>query len=279
MFERYTERARRVLFFARYEASQLGHLSIESEHLLLGLIREGKGLTSRIFARSHLSLENIRREVEERTIFHERVSTSVEIPFTPEAKRVLGFAAEEADRLRHNYIGTEHLLLGVLREERSVAAEILMGKGMRLDTVREDIVELLNDKSNLISADESGIRDYRSGTPRFLPSRTVHIAYNLASPHRGSWIEPLEAVWGAYGFTLRQIVAHAWDVDVSRVRLDSPRDNDETMRYDFMIALPTDDSRSVIPELLRAAIQQQLDVNVARADGDPPTIVVTPSSA
>src|SRR5213594_3994288 len=76
MFERYTERARRVLFFARYEASQLGSISIETEHLLLGLIREGKGLTSRIFARSRLSLENIRKEIEGRTVFREKVSTS-----------------------------------------------------------------------------------------------------------------------------------------------------------------------------------------------------------
>src|SRR6202163_4528485 len=147
MFERYTERARRVLFFARYEASQLGSISIETEHLLLGLIREGKGLTSRIFARSHLSLENIRKEIEGRTVFREKVSTSVELPFSAETKRVLQFAAEEADRLLHNYIGTEHLLLGILREERSVAASILLEKGMRLNTVREDIVSLLNEKT------------------------------------------------------------------------------------------------------------------------------------
>jgi ATP-dependent Clp protease ATP-binding subunit ClpC len=152
MFERYTERARRVLFFARYEASQLGSVSIETEHLLLGLIREGKGLTSRIFARSHLSLENIRKEIEGRTVFREKVSTSVEIPFSAETKRVLQFAAEEADRLLHNYIGTEHLLLGILREERSVAASILMEKGMRLNTVREDIVQLLNEKTTLTRA-------------------------------------------------------------------------------------------------------------------------------
>jgi ATP-dependent Clp protease ATP-binding subunit ClpC len=147
MFERYTERARRVLFFARYEASQLGSISIETEHLLLGLIREGKGLTSRIFQRSHLSLESIRKDIEGRTVFREKVSTSVEIPFSGETKRVLQYAAEEADRLLHNYIGTEHLLLGLLREERSVAASILMEKGMRLHTVREDIVQLLNEKT------------------------------------------------------------------------------------------------------------------------------------
>ena len=77
MFERYTERARRVLFFARYEASQIGSISIETEHLLLGLIREGKGLTSRIFARSHLYLENIRKEIESRSVLREKISTSV----------------------------------------------------------------------------------------------------------------------------------------------------------------------------------------------------------
>jgi ATP-dependent Clp protease ATP-binding subunit ClpC len=147
MFERYTERARRVLFFARYEATQLGSTSIETEHLLLGLIREGKGLTSRIFARSHLSLESIRKEIESRTVFREKVSTSVDIPFSADTKRVLQFAAEEADRLLHTYIGTEHLLLGILREERSVAASILYEKGMRLASVREDIVQLLNEKT------------------------------------------------------------------------------------------------------------------------------------
>src|SRR5215216_4612659 len=155
MFERYTERARRVLFFARYEASQLGSISIETEHLLLGLIREGKGLTSRIFARSHLSLENIRKEIEGRTVFREKVSTSVEIPFSAETKRVLQFAADEADRLLHNYIGTEHLLLGILREERSVAASILMEKGMRLQSVREDIQQLLSEKTTLTRVKET----------------------------------------------------------------------------------------------------------------------------
>jgi ATP-dependent Clp protease ATP-binding subunit ClpC len=155
MFERYTERARRVLFFARYEASQLGSISIETEHLLLGLIREGKGLTSRIFQRSHLSLDTIRKDIEGRTVFREKVSTSVEIPFSGETKRVLQYAAEEADRLLHNYIGTEHLLLGLLREERSVAASILMEKGMRLHAVREDIVQLLNEKTTATRVKET----------------------------------------------------------------------------------------------------------------------------
>lgn len=145
MFERYTEGARRVLFFARYEASELGNLSIETQHLLLGLIREGKGLTCRIFARANISLEELRQEIVGRTAFQEKVATSVEIPFSAETKRVLEHTADEANRLRHDYIGTEHLLLGILREERSVAASALTGKGLRLDAVRDAIVEILNE--------------------------------------------------------------------------------------------------------------------------------------
>jgi ATP-dependent Clp protease ATP-binding subunit ClpC len=135
------------LFFARYEASQLGSVSIETEHLLLGLIREGKGLTSRIFARSEVVLDSIRKEIEGRTVLREKVSTSVDIPFSSDTKRALQYAAEEADRLLHTYIGTEHLLLGILREDRSLAASILMEKGLRLNSVRDDVVSLLNEKT------------------------------------------------------------------------------------------------------------------------------------
>jgi ATP-dependent Clp protease ATP-binding subunit ClpC len=155
MFERYTERAKRVIFFARYEAAQLGSTSIETEHLLLGLIREGKGLTSRLFSKSHLSMEGLRKEIEGRVVIKEQVSTSVEIPLSAESKRVLSYAAEEAERLVHNYIGTEHILLGILREEKSVAASILAEKGMRISTVREDIIQELNQKATMSKAKET----------------------------------------------------------------------------------------------------------------------------
>ena len=143
MFERYTERARRVLFFARYESSQLGHLSIETEHLVLGLLRENNGITRRIFERRHIGLEDLRQDIEGRRPVQEKLPTSVEIPFSTDTKRALHFAAEEADRLNHAYIGTEHLLLGILRVPESVAASILMDRGFRVEAVREDIVELL----------------------------------------------------------------------------------------------------------------------------------------
>ena len=144
MFERYTERARRVLFFARYEASQLGSLSIATEHLLLGLLREGKGLTSRIFTIAHLSLENLRREIEEQTVFRAKVPTSQEIPFDPAVRRALQAAANEADLLLHNYIGTEHLLLGLLGDDSTLAGRLLAAHGLRLQEVRDQIVRLLS---------------------------------------------------------------------------------------------------------------------------------------
>ena len=98
MFERYTEKARRVILFARYEASQFGSPYIESEHLLLGLLREDKALSNR-FLRSQVPLESIRKQIEEHTPMREKVSTSVDLPLSNECKRVLAYAAEEAERL------------------------------------------------------------------------------------------------------------------------------------------------------------------------------------
>jgi ATP-dependent Clp protease ATP-binding subunit ClpC len=143
MFERYTEHARRLLFYARYEAGQLGSTSIEPEHVLLGLARVGQGVAGRILAASDLSLTGLRSEIKARTTCGEILPTSVEIPFSPETKRVLDAAAQEADRLAHGYIGAEHLLLGLLREEGSPAASILMMHGLHLDEVRTQIVGLL----------------------------------------------------------------------------------------------------------------------------------------
>src|SRR5262245_61622891 len=114
MFERYTERARRVIFFGRYEASQFGSSVIEAEHLLLGLIREDKNLTSRFLNHSS-SVENIRKEIEGRAVIREKVSTSIDLPLSNECKRILAYANEEAEQLHHRHIGTEHLLLGILR--------------------------------------------------------------------------------------------------------------------------------------------------------------------
>jgi len=138
MFERYTEKARRVIFFARYEASQFGSPYIETEHLLLGLLREDKALSYR-FLRPHASVESIRTQIEGHTTIREKVSTSVDLPLSNECKRVLAYAAEEAERLSHQHIGTEHLLLGLMREKGSMAATVLREEGMDLEELRRAI--------------------------------------------------------------------------------------------------------------------------------------------
>jgi ATP-dependent Clp protease ATP-binding subunit ClpC len=139
MFEKYTEKARRVIFFARYEASQFGSPSIETEHLLLGLIREDKNLTARFIPKANANIQDIRKEIEGRTLIRDKVSTSVDLPFSEECKRALNSAAEESERLSHKHIGTEHILLGLLREEKSVAAEILREHGFRARLIREEL--------------------------------------------------------------------------------------------------------------------------------------------
>jgi len=140
MFERYTEKARRVIFFARYEALQYGSQVISPEHILLGLMREDKTLSARFFPfRNNLSVETVRREVEERITLRERIPQSAELHLSNETKRILALAAEESRKLKNRHIGPEHLLLGILREEKSIAAEILFGYGLRLQDVRDEV--------------------------------------------------------------------------------------------------------------------------------------------
>jgi ATP-dependent Clp protease ATP-binding subunit ClpC len=145
MFERFTEQARRVLFFARYEASQLGSPAIGSEHLLLGLLREGKGVTGRIFERAGLDSVAVHMEIGEAVASRPKIATHVEIPIASDAKAVLQHATDEADRLRHGHVGGEHLLLGLLHLPDSAAGAILIRAGFRLDDVRASVVSLIQE--------------------------------------------------------------------------------------------------------------------------------------
>jgi ATP-dependent Clp protease ATP-binding subunit ClpC len=140
MFEKYTEKAKKVLFLARYEASQLGSKVIGSDHLLLGLIKEGDELVQELFLKSSVNLELLRAEMEARGPSGEKQVTPIEIPFSEEAKKVLACAEEEAERLLHPHVSDEHILLGLLRVEDSSAGRLLAEKGMRLYTLREDTV-------------------------------------------------------------------------------------------------------------------------------------------
>jgi acetyltransferase-like isoleucine patch superfamily enzyme len=141
MFERYNEKARRVIFFARYEAGQSGAPFIESEHLLLGILREDKALTNLSFG-SRVSVEEIRKQVEANTAIREKVSTEVDLKLSKECKRILAYGAEEAERLRHKHIGPENLLLGILREKGSFAAAMLRERGVKLKEAREEFARM-----------------------------------------------------------------------------------------------------------------------------------------
>ncbi|HKQ89611.1 MAG TPA: Clp protease N-terminal domain-containing protein [Blastocatellia bacterium] len=159
MFERYTEKARRVIFFSRYEASQFGASQIEAEHILLGLIREDKKLTARFFHRSHANVELIRKEIENRTVMRDHISSQIDLPLSDGAKRALSFAAEESELLGNRHIGTEHLLLGLLREENSIAAEVLCARGLELTSIRKDFMRPANLEQASAYRDERWTRE------------------------------------------------------------------------------------------------------------------------
>jgi hypothetical protein len=162
MFERYTEKARRAIFFARYEASQYGSPFIETEHLLLGLLREDKALAN-WFLHTRESIESIRREIESGIIVHERLSAAVEVPLTQECKRILIFAAEEGELLRHKHVGTEHLLLGILREEKCLAARILLGRGVEIQIIRSKLAQ--STPMNETIGHVATVNDHKGGLP------------------------------------------------------------------------------------------------------------------
>jgi ATP-dependent Clp protease ATP-binding subunit ClpC len=141
MFERFTDRARRVVVLAQTEARLLNHNYIGTEHILLGLIHEGEGVAARALESLGVSLEAVRAGV--RSIIGEGASASTgHIPFTPRAKKVLELSLREAIQLGHNYIGTEHILLGLLREGQGVAAQVLVGQGLTFDRARDVVVDL-----------------------------------------------------------------------------------------------------------------------------------------
>ena len=117
MFEKYNEKARRALFFARYEASKLGSRVIETEHILLGILREGEETVNELFRRMDVKADTIRKEIEGERVFVERISSTAELPLSEESKKVLAYASHEAESMLHPSVGSEHLLIGLLRVE------------------------------------------------------------------------------------------------------------------------------------------------------------------
>jgi len=165
MFERFTDRARRVVVLAQEEARMLNHNYIGTEHILLGLIHEGEGVAAKSLESLGISLEGVRSQVEE-IIGQGQQAPSGHIPFTPRAKKVLELSLREALQLGHNYIGTEHILLGLIREGEGVAAQVLVKLGAELTRVRQQVIQLLSGYQGKETAEAgSGGRGGESGSP------------------------------------------------------------------------------------------------------------------
>ena len=143
MFERLTDRARKVMALANQEAQRLNHEYIGTEHILLGLVKEGSGVGANVLKNLDIDLRKVRIEVEKLVKTGPEMVTMGKLPQTPRAKKVIEYAIEEARNLNHNYVGTEHLLLGLLREHDGVAAQVLMNLGLKLEEVREEVLNLL----------------------------------------------------------------------------------------------------------------------------------------
>ena len=143
MFERLTDRARKVMALANQEAQRFNHEYIGTEHILLGLVKEGSGVGANVLKHLEIDLRKVRLEVEKLVKSGPDMVTMGKLPQTPRAKKVIEYAIEEARSLNHNYVGTEHLLLGLLREQDGVAAQVLMNLDLKLEDVREEVLNLL----------------------------------------------------------------------------------------------------------------------------------------
>jgi ATP-dependent Clp protease ATP-binding subunit ClpC len=169
MYERFTDRARKVMQLANQEAQRFNHEYIGTEHILLGLVKEGSGVAANVLKNLDVDLRKIRLEVEKIVQSGPDMVTMGKLPQTPRAKKVIEYSMEEARNLNHNYVGTEHILLGLLREQEGVAAQVLMNLGLKLEDVREEVLNLLG---HGMETSEAGERSVSSGSTKGTKSKT-----------------------------------------------------------------------------------------------------------
>ncbi len=171
MYERFTDRARKVMQLANQEAQRFNHEYIGTEHILLGLVKEGSGVAANVLKNLDVDLRKIRLEVEKLVQSGPEMVTIGKLPQTPRAKKVIEYSMEEARNLNHNYVGTEHILLGLLREQEGVAAQVLMNLGMKLEDVREEVLNLLGHGMESAEVGERGGREGTGGAEPGQPAK------------------------------------------------------------------------------------------------------------
>jgi len=171
MYERFTDRARKVMQLANQEAQRFNHEYIGTEHILLGLVKEGSGVAANVLKNLDVDLRKIRLEVEKLVQSGPEMVTIGKLPQTPRAKKVIEYSMEEARNLNHNYVGTEHILLGLLREQEGVAAQVLMNLGMKLEDVREEVLNLLGHGMESAEVGERGGREGTGGGETGQPAK------------------------------------------------------------------------------------------------------------
>ncbi len=169
MYERFTDRARKVMQLANQEAQRFNHEYIGTEHILLGLVKEGSGVAANVLKNLDVDLRKIRLEVEKLVQSGPEMVTMGKLPQTPRAKKVIEYSMEEARNLNHNYVGTEHILLGLLREQEGVAAQVLMNLGLKLEEVREEVLNLLG---HGMEAGETGRGGREGGASEGAPTKS-----------------------------------------------------------------------------------------------------------
>jgi uncharacterized protein (TIGR03435 family) len=256
MLDRFTQRALTVLFSARSAVSQFGASAVEPEHILLGVLDEGNGLGSRILARLGADLDECRSDILLRLTVRAKTPESDEVPFSASSERALQSAVEEADRLSHDFIGTEHLLLGLLRGEPGVAAEVLAARGLKIEAVREAIVEVRSrgEQPEVPGPPPTPANTYQWPSIPFVPSRMVHILYSGMQWPQEPVTNYTGASLSAYGYTLQDVIVRAWEGN--RWHVDIPLGLSDDTRFDFLMVLPQKETIATCYGLLQSAIEQ-----------------------
>jgi ATP-dependent Clp protease ATP-binding subunit ClpA len=202
MFERFTDRARRVVVLAQEEARMLNHHYVGTEHILLGLIHEGEGVAAKALESLGIGLETVREKVTEIIGRGEQPPTG-HIPFTPRSKKVLELSLREALQLGHNYIGTEHILLGMMSEGQGVAAQVLVRLGADLDRVRQQVTQVLHEHGSRTESSQPSERPSRPGERQ----RTEAVSPRVAGP-REFWLTEIQDALAKIADRLTAIERH-----------------------------------------------------------------------